>query len=198
MTDFTIHELSLSQVRALYAERLTRDFPKNELKPLRTIESALARGEYACLGAVAAGGDIMAYAFFAALSDAQGRYALLDYYAVREDARDQGLGGAFLRALTAGPLRTLTCALVEIDDPDAAPDPRELETRLRRQRFYARNGLRDTGVRARVYGADFRILTMPLPDRPDAPGAEEVRRRYAALYRAMLPPELYRREFLLR
>ena len=61
MDAFTVETLSLPQIRALYRERMTRDFPPDELKPLAMIEKALARDEYVCYGAVN-GGGILAYA----------------------------------------------------------------------------------------------------------------------------------------
>ena len=198
MPDFTVQKLTLPQVRAIYARRLVRDFPPDEVKPLGAIEAALARGEYACCGAVSGDGAVLAYAFFVCLSDGAGDYALLDYYAVAEDARGRGVGSAFLQALMSGPLRGLSCALVEIDDPDSAADAGDRRIRLRRQQFYARNGLTDTGVRANVFGVDFRILSMPLPGLRAPIGEAEVRSRYAALYRAMLSPEMFRQRFRLR
>ena len=45
MDAFTVETLSLPQIRALYRERMTRDFPPDELKPLTMIEKALARDE---------------------------------------------------------------------------------------------------------------------------------------------------------
>ena len=186
---FALRELGLEEVRPLYEERLKEDFPPNELKPLWAIERALEKGEYACYGA-ARGEDLLAYAFFVVIREGEARWALFDYYAVRRDLRDRGVGSAFIQALVAGPLRDMDCVLLEVDDPAFAPDPAELETRRRRLDFYLRNGLTDTSVTATVYGADFRILALPV-GAPLAPG--ETRRVYGALYRAMMPPRIYAR-----
>ena len=106
MAAFTVETLSLAQTRALYHERMTRDFPPDELKPLAMIERALARDEYISYGAVS-GGDIWAYAYFVKLKEQGKPYALFDYFAVRQDLRDQGVGSGFLQALISGPLLRL-------------------------------------------------------------------------------------------
>lgn len=181
--DLRVQELSLPQIRRLYHERLRDDFPPDELKPLGMIERALAAKRYVCYGAFH-GDQILGYAYFVKL----GKMALVDYYAVMPEARDRGVGSAFLQALIAGPLRDMDCALLEVEDPECAPDPVERETRQRRLRFYLRNGLTDTGVRATVFGVPYGILTLPLGTviAPDA-----VRDAYARLYRTMLPKEMY-------
>ena len=184
-----VRTLSLEQVRGLYAQRLKRDFPPDELKPLSRIERALARGEYACYGAFE-GESILAYAFFVLL----GRRALFDYYAVDAALRDRGIGSRFIRALIEGPLADMDCVLLEVDDPDSAPSPEEAGVRRRRLAFYLQNGLVETGVRATVYGVDYLILSLPVGNRPDP---EQTRRVYAELYRAILPPRLYERWVVL-
>ena len=191
MTDsFDIRTLTLAEVRRLYNERLKADFPPDEVKTLSVIEDALGRGGYACYGAVRNGG-ILAYAFFIL----QGENVLFDYLAVREDMRDTGIGSRFIRALMAGPLAVYDCVLLEVDNPDAAPDEAERLHRERRLRFYLRNGLTDTGVTAVVWHVDYRILSLPvgrgLLSQP------ETRDIYASLYRSIMPPDIFRRMFFL-
>ena len=187
MHSFSVRMLSPAQVRTLYEERLRDDFPPDELKPLWIIERAIARGEYVCYGA-AEGEQTLAYAFFVRLEFSNGTCALLDYYAVRKDLRGKGMGGGFLQALIAGPLKGMTCVLLEVDDPDCAADAQERMIRERRLRFYLRNGLTDTAVTAVVYGVSYRILVLPVGV---ASSPEETRRVYAAIYRAMLPAKIY-------
>ena len=193
MDAFTVETLSLPQIRALYHERMTRDFPQDELKPLAMIEKALARGEYVCYGAVSEE-DILAYSYFVKLKQNEKPYALFDYYAVRQDIRGQGVGSQFIQALIAGPLREMDCVLLEVDDPVCAQTQEEAEIRNRRLAFYLRNGLRDADVKATVYGVQFKILTLPVGS---ALSREEVRKKYAALYRAFMPPKLFAEKVFL-
>ena len=178
-----IQELSLNQIRKLYLERLKRDFPPDEIKPLSRIERALARGEYVCYGAMD-GEAILAYAFFVVT----GKRALFDYFAVAEELRDRGIGSRFIRELMDGLLSQMDCVLLEVDDPDHGQRQEEVALRNRRLAFYLRNGLTDTGVRTKVYGVDFRILSLPVGRMPSV---DETRTVYVELYHTILPPKLY-------
>lgn len=180
---FGIRALEAEEIRSLYRERLTRDFPPNELKPLDMIERALRRDRYVCYGAID-GPAILAYAFFVKLVDV----ALVDYYAVREDLRDAGIGSRFIRALVDGPLRDMDCVLLEVEAPERAPDGRERQTRQRRLDFYLRNGLYETGVSAVVWQVPYRILALPVGARRTP---EQVRRVYGDIYRSILAPTVY-------
>lgn len=182
---FGIRRLTMDEVRTIYKERFVLDFPKNEQKTLALIERALNEDRYVCYGAKA-GKETQAYAFFALC----GRWALFDYYAVRSDLRCRGLGSRFLQALIKGPLTAFDCVLLEVDDPAYAPDARENERRLRRLRFYLKNGLRDTGATAVVWHVEFRILSLP---GKRLPSAEETAGIYASLYRSILPERIYSR-----
>ena len=180
---FAIRELTIPQVRELYARNLTRDFPPDERKPLHLIERALEEGKYVCCGCFL-GERTAAYAFFAML----GRAVLLDYFSVEKSLRDQGLGSRFLRELIAGPLRELDCALLEVDDPDYAPNAHEQELRRRRLRFYLNNGLTDTGVRTVVFHVEYRLLALPVGRVPVGADALDT---YLSIYRAMPPEQVY-------
>lgn len=182
---FRIETLKLEQIRELYAERLTQDFPPDELKPLSRIERALKRGEYVCYGATDAG-SILAYAFFVVA----GNQALFDYFAVAEDLRGRGIGSRFLRALIEDILADMDTVLLEVDDPGCADSAEEASLRTRRLAFYLRNGLSDTGVTAEIYHVFFRILSLPVGRKPSQ---EKTRRVYAGLYRRILPESLFSR-----
>lgn len=179
----TIRPLTLSQVRAIYVQRMREDFPPDEMKPLARIEELLSEGLYACCGWF--DGDRMpAYAFFDVFENS----ALLDYFAVEKSMRDQGLGSRFLRALIEGPLKDKDCALLEVEDPDCAADAEEKALRLRRLGFYMRNGMIDTGVRATAFHVTFKLLSLPVGR---VPVGQAARRAYASIYRAILPGDLY-------
>ena len=75
-----------------------------------------------------------------------------------------------------------------------AETPEETDKRKRRLAFYLRNGLRDADVKATVYGVQFKILTLPVGR---ALSREEVRQKYAALYRALLPESLFQEKVFI-
>ena len=178
-----IRELTGEQIRRVYTERITRDFAPDEVKPLSRIEEALAAGHYACRGAF--GGDgLLAYAFFVV----DGSRALLDYLAVREDLRGKGIGGAFLRAMADWMTRRFDSVLLESEDPDYARSDHARRVMERRIGFYLRNGLAETGVTSSVWRVRYRVLSFPVGKKLSAGETREV---YRALYRALLPEELY-------
>jgi GNAT superfamily N-acetyltransferase len=179
LTDF-------SQVEALYRIRLKEDFPPDELKPLDSMRRSWGKDAYECYG-LFDGDDVLGYAFFVRRE----RDFLLDYFAIARERRDRGLGTLFLRQL-ADRIRGANCAVCEVQDPDKAVNAEERIERERRLRFYLRSGYRETELRARVFGADYRILELPAA-RPH--GAEELRRVYTELYRSVLPARFLRTQF---
>ena len=118
------------------------------------------------------------------------RIVYLYYLAVCPEMRSTGIGGKALHTLIDmynG--RQITLAYESILQPSDNAGQRK-----RRQAFYLRNGLRDTDVKATVFGAQFKILTLPLGS---AVSREEVRQKYAALYRALLPPALFQEKVFI-
>ena len=192
MEDLQIRPLSLPEVREAYRLLILQTFPDEERKPLGMIERALSRGRYQCYGAER-DGQLLACAFFVLLPGEGGTDCLLDYLSVREDLRGQGIGSVLLSRLAEAELAGLRTVLLEVDDPDFA-EGEEKRLRERRLAFYGRCGLADTGVRARVFGVDYRILRLPGSGSPLADAAET----YAALYRSFLPSLFYRRFVSIR
>ena len=188
--DFSIRTLTEDDIRRLYSERLKEDFPPDEVKPLAMILRALKKGRYVCFGAVA-DESILAYAFFVQA----GADALFDYFAVKKELRSQGIGSRFLQRLIRGPLRDHADVLLEVDDPDLAPDEEEYRKRERRLAFYLRNGLTETSVRAEVWHVGYRILALPIGHIPDP---DDARRIYASLYRMMMPEALFKKMVIIR
>ena len=193
MDSFTVETLALPRIREIYRGRMQEDFPPDELKPLKMIEQALARNEYVCFGALR-GAEIMAYAFFVKLKEDGKPYALFVYFAVRKDLRGMNIGSRFIQELMQGPLREMDAVLLEVDDPACADTPAEKDIRDRRLAFYLRNGLRDTGVAATVFGVRFLLLALPVGN---PVSRQEVRRKYAALYRSLLPARVFAEKVII-
>lgn len=81
--------------------------------------------------------------------------ALLDYFAIAEEKRESGYGSRAIRKLQERFADRTYILEIEL----AVPDAENLEERLRRKRFYLRNGLKETHVYANVYYTDFELLT---------------------------------------
>lgn len=149
MPSFTLHcvgsLLDWLRIRRLYA----RAFPATERKPFSMILSMRRRGKT----------DVWVmrregrFAGFAATINGDG-LILIDYLAVPQALRGQGVGSEALRALCdAYP----GCGLfVEIESPFAPGD--DQPERLRRRAFYERCGFRPSRTMADVFGVPMELL----------------------------------------
>ena len=186
---YEFRALTAAQIADTYRIRMTRDFPSEELKPLRRITDALSRGGYACFG-LFDGSELLAYAFFVIA----GREYLLDYFAVEASRRGTGIGSAFLAVLKQF-LSDAEMIIVEVEHPDHAANADDRRMRERRRDFYFRSGCRDTGAEALVFGTEYRLLELPVSG--GAHMQEAVRAAYLRLYKSILPPEMLRRSICL-
>lgn len=132
------------RIRLLYR----RAFPRYERKPFSIIRRmrkegrtdlwlAEADGHFAGLAATINAPDVI----------------LLDYLAVHEKRRSQGMGSAFLQALLekyAGRGLFVEIEAADRDDPDGS--------KARRKQFYLRNGLADMHVVAILFGVRMELL----------------------------------------
>lgn len=179
---------SFSQVKDLYRKRLKQDFARDERKPLSAMRRLWKDDAYDCYG-LFDGDEILGYAFFVHL----GKNYMVDYLAISEDRRGQGLGSIFLRQL--GPcLADADCILCEIEDPDKAPDEATRLLRERRLQFYQRNGYRKTGLTSLLFGVDYRILEFTAAG---SHTAAELRAIYTEFYRYSLSDRYMRTQFKL-
>lgn len=180
-------ELTAAQVTQVYQERMTADFPPDELKPLSRIRRALSAGRYRCTG-LFEGGELLAYGFFVILRGQDDTELLLDYFAVDAAKRGQGIGSAFLRMLPEQ-FPEAGAVLIESESPETAENSAERILRERRIRFYMENGCLASGMETSVFGVRYRVMELPLR-KTHTP--EQLRQIYAGLYRQILPPEMFR------
>ncbi|MBQ1361739.1 MAG: GNAT family N-acetyltransferase [Eubacteriales bacterium] len=188
--NLTVRRLDrFSQVEEIYASRMPQDFDPDEIRPLFSLRKSWERKEYICYGLSGSAG-LVAYAFFVH----RGRHLLLDYLAVSETHRGEGLGSAFLKELSDR-IPDAECVLVEAQDPNAAQEEGERSLRQRRIGFYLRSGFYDTGLRSRVFGVDYCLLDRASGREVPVPGLREI---YADMYRSMLPPRLFDANFCIK
>lgn len=195
MPEFIIRPMDSAALSAAYQTHIPRHFPANEIRPfdggvpmpagdvpMLDVRGLLACGRYAGFGAYD-GETLAGYAFFC--WDEHGT-ALLDYLAVMEEYRCHGVGGKLLHyILSGGTSLPWNCLILEVDDPDFAPDEKELAVRNRRNAFYHRAALRETRVRVQLFDARYRIFT-------DAAALSdaEVLARVRAMYPQLVPAAL--------
>ncbi len=189
MHELTLRRLTMEQAEQVYTRYMKQDFPRDELKPFAMIREADARGEYECLGCY--DGDLLCgYAYLVKL----GREYLLDYFAVLSDLRGSGYGSRILQVLREN-YADAAAMLIESENPDFAADDDALRERQRRLRFYLHAGCLDTGVTARVFGVEYRVLELPVSG---AHTPDEIRGVYMRLYKSFLSTPRYQRNITLR
>lgn len=192
----TLHLRPLAEQEAgeIYRQYLVLDFPPDETKPWSRIRSLLRQSRYLCLG-LFSNEALRGYAFFASIPSDDGLTDyLLDYFAVLSPCRDQGLGGQFL-ALLGRHLDKAGLIIGEAENPDDDRYPEKKETRLRRLRFYLRNGVQDAGITAQVWGVEYRLLIFGGQRAPDP---DTIRALYSAFYHSFFPPKVYASKVLIR
>lgn len=175
--------LDEEQRRRIYLEHMKEDFPSSELKPLEMIERGIAEGYYRFLGLLDHE-EIIGYACLIDAKDA----CLIDYLAVIPERRSSGAGSELLRLL-GNWMKDKEYVIIEVELPDSGRDEDEAALRKRRMEFYLRNGILDTGIDARCFGVDFRILEA---GSHGPHHRKDVIRNYETLYRRILPETLFR------
>lgn len=171
-------------IRLIHKNYLVKDFPTNEVRPLKMILRNKAKGRYECLGLYDRD-ELKAYAFFIRC----GKELLLDYLSVLPGLRDRGLGSEFIR-LFAERFRDSRCIIAEVEDPSFAETEDEKTVRTRRLDFYLRNGFSLTDVKAKTFGVDFLLIELPLNG---SHTKEETTAAYLGHYKATLPRFVFRR-----
>ena len=175
-----------NQIEHLYKSRLKKDFARDELKPLASMRRSWEKGTYDCYGLFSEN-EIQGYAFYVRL----GNNYLLDYLAIADDCRGQGLGSVFLRQLAVC-MADAGCIILEVEDPEQASDEETRTLRERRLRFYLRSGYLKTDVTSKVFGVAYRLLEFPVTGPHNA---EELRTVYTEIYRDTLPAVFFRTQF---
>lgn len=172
-----------AEIRVLYQNSLSRDFPPSELKSLSSILAMHQRGLYDVLGAYQ-DQRLMGYALL--YCPREDRFLLLDYLGVEPDARKQGIGTMLLSMLRARYAQQADALLIECERPKAAPDEQEARNRIR---FYTQTGAKLTSVRIWLFDVEYSILVLPCKN--DVVEDCDWASKMIELYRQMLPAELF-------
>ena len=177
----------IEHIKAIYSGHMRRDFPVNELMPFPAIKKMLDSHMYECYG-LYCDDKFAGYAFF--LKQTIDGYSnfLLDYFAMIPEYRDQGYGSAFLGQLKEM-LSKVDCILVEADDPDKAKNDAARKIHMRRIDFYKRNGYIPTKHTVQIFGADYRLLVLPINDTFDI---DRTRQIYEMIYKTRMPDHIFR------
>lgn len=200
--------VDLPTTAAIYNKYIHLHFAEDEIKPLIAIERMWEEGYYQAIAVIpqeiireagmgildhgrlimdpeTAAEKIMGYAFFTGCPG--GDMPLLDYLAIREEYRNQGLGSLILQKLKEA-MPDAKGILIETEDIAYAKTEEEHTDRLRRNAFYTRNGVSSTGVHSMIYGARYENWQLPVAGlQTQQHCMEEIQR----IYRYMIPGEFY-------
>ena len=187
----TVLELRLmneAEIRTLYAESLSRDFPPSELKALSSIMNMYHKGRYDVLGAYQ--NNLLAgYALL--YCPREERFLLLDYLAVEPQYRHQGIGTMLLRQLRDYYAARADALLNECEHPAAAPDELEARNRIH---FYTQTGAMLTSVQIWLFDVEYSIMVLPCTQvMPECDWAAKM----IEFYQQMLPEEMFKRNVRL-
>ena len=168
--------LSKEELVQLYNEELVFDFPKSELKPVRSMLRLMDMGKYEPL-LVVENGETLGYAMVWLPASREG--ALLEYFGVLRGKRNGGLGSKILVLLAVRYGQIFGEAEAPTSD-----DPAENDLRQHRIAFYQRNGLRVLDYECALFGVHFNCLYLG-PETDD----RKIERLHRSVYADYFSPE---------
>lgn len=151
--------LTEKEMETIYYCDMQRDFPKEEIKPLKTILELRKQKHYQCYGGFK-GQKICAYLF---LVWEHKNLAMLDYFAVLPEFRGQGIGSEALSLVSLEMKREgFSGILFEIERISLAVNKEQEDMRIRRKKFYLRAGCRESGLKSEIFGVGYEVLYLLL------------------------------------
>ena len=177
-------ELREEGLSLLYQQEMTRDFPPQELKPLKAMLELMAQGRYQALG-LYEGEELLGYALV--WREPGVPFVLLDYLGTLPGVRNRGLGGQLLDLL-AHYYREERGIFGEAESDEGGADA-DRELRRRRLGFYLRHGFRYGGYDCALFGVHYQTL---IRGREDVT-PEELLKVHRSFYQNRFPAHIYKR-----
>lgn len=184
-----VREFSREKLIEVYSAYCPKYFPKDELKPITTIEWLLNRHIYRGFG-IYDSDALLGFAFFVQVKGQ--KTVLLDYYAILESYRNLGIGGQCLGMLT-GVFPDHDGIFIESENPHFASNEEQQDIQTRRIGFYTRNKAVKTPLVSTLFGVHYRILYLNASGKAfkNAPSAQDYYRMLDAIYQEMFPEKYY-------
>lgn len=154
MSEFKLKKGSIADLHRIYGKYMRADFHRYERMPEPVIALAMARGKQELLLITDDSGRLAGYAICCCRS-VYG-YVLINYLAVLQQRRGEGIGSAALELLS-GYYADRMGLIVELTDT-----PGEREETLRRHSFYGRAGFADADSDYRLCGVQTYLMVRPL------------------------------------
>lgn len=193
--EYVIQNLTIEQVADIYRKWIHLHFPQDEIKPLKNIQRMWETDSYRALGMYVQKGeelDFIGYAFFAIAPGCN--MLLLDYLAIVEAYRGQGMGGIFLHEMQKW-LQEFDGMIIETEDVAFANNEEERLTRKKRDLFYEQNKARRTVIKSEIYGVHYAIWNLPIAKLVDD---EMCKKNLESIYKIMIPGEKYEKYVMIQ
>lgn len=178
--NLSVRRLDKDERKKVYRDWMTKQFPKDELKPLSAIERTIMKGLYEAWG-MWDGEELVTYGMLGFSNP--GSAVLLDYLGVKPERMHMGYGSAFLKKLSEI-YEGWKAVIIESENPEYIEGNDDRATAVKRLGFYDRNGCIDSGLKVKLFGVEFNVLVMAINDRYE--DVSILRRHYEDIYRGFL------------
>ena len=159
-----ILKADITQIRQLHKNSLSRDFPKNELRPFHMMKTLTEKNQYIVyLGYQ--NHTLIGYACF--LTIPQNSTTLMDYFAIEPQFRHQGNGSIFFKDIVKKyftDFPSTNTIVIECENSEKTTDNSEKIIRQKRIDFYVKNGAVISNCGWHAFGVDYLLLTVTKND----------------------------------
>lgn len=155
---YSVKRLAEDGITEIYNTYMKKDFPPSELKPLSHILCSAEAGFGFSLG-IYEEEELAGYAVFILCEEAG--CALLDYFAILQDRRGQGMGHqafSLFESYFKEHMPEVEGLYIESERVSAAENEDQRLTRQRRIAFYRSCGCEMTDLRSVLFGVDYSVL----------------------------------------
>ncbi len=180
--------LSLEEISDIYNKYMVKDFPPSELKPLERILETTMKGLCHSVG-IYDGEKFVGYSIF--IIPSEGRYGLLDYFAITSENRGKGYGHIFfeeVRVFFAEKFTGIEGFFIESEDDLYAENEEDKRIRTKRISFYKDCGCEETKLGSELFGVKYKIFLYNFGNCENLYG----RRDLDYIYRKMFKPRHYK------
>ena len=163
----------IKKIHDLYMEA----FPKEERKPFEMILKLQKEGRAAVYAIEESDNLFVGLGIFVLYND----LALLDYFAIEKNYRGRGMGSAAIQLLQNQYPDKRFFLEIESTCDDLKENTAEKEVRMRRKKFYMKNGMRPLDFLIKLFGVEMEMLVY---------GETVTFEEYFELYGSILPGQM--------
>lgn len=183
-----LKKMNLTEIENIYNNFMLEDFPKSELKSLKTIVRLYKLNKYFAFG-IYEKDEFLGYA----LTMTSENIVLLDYFAIKKDDRNKGYGGLALNLITNYFEENFDVFILECENPKFYSNEMDKEKKQGRINFYLKNGFVKTSIEANVFTNEYIVLSKNNKTISD----KEIAKAFFKIYVAMSNEEISRKNVFI-